>query len=210
VPTSPSKFVTAFQVSEAGVPTTGLQGGVECNPQVTLTERCKIWVYVTVSSNSIPPCLRTTEPTSSRHSTVTATTANSAGAPPRSPAPVSCLDPRRHGSARTCSLHCTRLNCLQLALHAWRDPLRIRSGTVGRDTRSGQGALASRHTDGPLWAALLKTTVMCKAWRRCTTLLGIPLEPLQLQATSASPRTKSLIPIPVPVQYRLSRCCPGV
>ncbi len=35
----------------------------------------------------------------------------------------------------------------------------------GQDTRSGQGALARRHTDGPLWAALLKTTVMCKAWR---------------------------------------------
>jgi hypothetical protein len=29
---------------------------------------------------------------------------------------------------------------------------------LGRDTRSGQGALARRHTDGPLWAALLKTT----------------------------------------------------
>jgi hypothetical protein len=38
----------------------------------------------------------------------------------------------------------------------------------GQDTRSGQGALARRHTDGPLWAALLKTTVMCEAWRRHT------------------------------------------
>jgi hypothetical protein len=39
----------------------------------------------------------------------------------------------------------------------------------GRDTRSGQGALADRrHTDGPLCAALLKTTVMCEAWRRRT------------------------------------------
>jgi hypothetical protein len=28
-----------------------------------------------------------------------------------------------------------------------------------RDTASKQGALARRHTDGPLWAALLKTTV---------------------------------------------------
>jgi hypothetical protein len=35
----------------------------------------------------------------------------------------------------------------------------------GQDTRSGQGALARRHTDGPLRAALLKTTAMCKAWR---------------------------------------------
>jgi hypothetical protein len=29
-----------------------------------------------------------------------------------------------------------------------------------------QGVLARRHTDGPLCAALLKTTVMCEAWRR--------------------------------------------
>ena len=34
-----------------------------------------------------------------------------------------------------------------------------------QETRSGQGALARRHTDGPLRAALLKTTAMCKAWR---------------------------------------------
>jgi hypothetical protein len=65
---------------------------------------------------------------------------------------------------------------LQLALHAW------------------------------LWAALLKTTVMCKAWRRCTTLLRILLELVQPLATLASPRAKYLIPIPVPVQYRLSQC----
>jgi len=46
----------------------------------------------------------------------------------------------------------------------------------GQDTRSGQGALARRHADGPLCATLLKTTVMCKAWRRCTTLLLIERE----------------------------------
>jgi hypothetical protein len=40
-----------------------------------------------VSSNFIPPYLRTTEPTSSRQPTVSATTTNSA-APPRSPAQV--------------------------------------------------------------------------------------------------------------------------
>jgi hypothetical protein len=34
----------------------------------------------------------------------------------------------------------------------------------------------------------------------------ILLELVQLLATSASPRDKYLIPIPVPVQYRLSRC----
>jgi hypothetical protein len=63
---------------------------------------------------------------------------------------------------------------LQLALHAQRDPLRD-------ETRSGQGALARRHTDGPLWAALLKTTVMCEAWRPRTTA---PPDPSRTSATS--------------------------
>ncbi len=48
-----------------------------------------------MSSNSIPAYyLRTTEPTSEscRQPTVSATTANSAGAPPRSPTPVSAED----------------------------------------------------------------------------------------------------------------------
>jgi hypothetical protein len=116
----------------------------------------------------------------------------------RAPFSTDCLDPRRHGSARTCSLHCTLTPAACAARSARSAP--------GRDTQSGQGALARRHTDGPLWEALLKTTVMCKAWRRCTTLLGILLELLQLLSTSASPRDKSLIPIPVPVQYRLSLC----
>ncbi len=42
-----------------------------------------------MSSNSIPPYLGTTEPTSSRQPTVSDNTAISAEAPPRSPAPVS-------------------------------------------------------------------------------------------------------------------------
>jgi hypothetical protein len=57
----------------------------------------------------------------------------------------------------------------------------------GRDTRSGQGALARRHTDGPLCAALLKTTVMCEAWRRRTSAPpGFFLD--FLLASSASPK----------------------
>jgi hypothetical protein len=71
-----------------------------------------------------------------------------------------CLDQGRHGSARTCSLHCTLTPAACAARSARSVP--------GQDTRSGQGALARRHTDGPLWAALLKTTVMCEAWRRRT------------------------------------------
>jgi hypothetical protein len=46
-------------------------------------------IWDSVSSNSIPRYLRTTAPTSSRQPTVPDTTANSAGAPPRFPAPVS-------------------------------------------------------------------------------------------------------------------------
>jgi hypothetical protein len=107
------------------------------------------------------------------------------------------LDPRRHGSARTCRLHSTLTPAACAARSARSAP--------GRDTRSGQGALARRHTDGPLWAALLKTTVMCEAWRPRTIAPWILLELVQLLATSASPSAKSLIPIPVPVQYRLSR-----
>jgi hypothetical protein len=60
----------------------------------------------------------------------------------------------------------------------------------GRDTRSGQGTLARRHTDGQLWAALLKTTVMCETWRPRTIAPQILLELVQLLATSASPRAK--------------------
>jgi hypothetical protein len=60
---------------------------------------------------------------------------------------------------------CAARSCLQLALHAQRTAglLHVARSAPGRDTRSGQGALARRHTDGPLWAALIKTTVMCEA-----------------------------------------------
>jgi hypothetical protein len=81
---------------------------------------------------------------------------------------------------------------LQLDLHALAcrlaAQLKARSAP-GQDSRSGHGALARRHTDGPLWAALLKTTVMCKAWRRCTgsTLLG---------SLSGLPATSATSPLP--------------
>jgi hypothetical protein len=109
-----------------------------------------------------------------------------------------CLVPNgRHGSARTCSLHCTLTPAACAARSARSVP--------GQDTRSGQGALARRHTDGPLWAALLKTTVMCEAWRRRTIA---PPDPCR---TAERPNpilliTGSSIPIPVPGLYRLSRC----
>ena len=52
-----------------------------------MTKRCEIWGYVSQCPQvRFPPYLRTTEPTSSRQPTVPATTATSAGAPPRSPA----------------------------------------------------------------------------------------------------------------------------
>ena len=62
---------------------------------------------------------------------------------------------------------------LQLALRVW------------RDMRSGQGALARRHTDGPLWSPLLKTTATCEVWRRRTIVLWILL---QLLRPFTSPR----------------------
>ena len=72
---------------------------------------------------------------------------------------------RGHQNARACSF-AARL--ARSGLYQWRDGtpagLQTRSA-LGQDTRSWQGALARRHTDGPLRAALLKTTAMCKAWR---------------------------------------------
>jgi hypothetical protein len=74
------------------------------------------------------------------------------------------LSGTRHGSAR---LAACAASDQQLALHAQRTAglLHVARSAPGQDTQSGQGALARRHTDGPLWAALLKTTVMCEAWQ---------------------------------------------
>jgi hypothetical protein len=66
--------------------------------------------------------------------------------------------------------------------------LQMRSAP-GQDTRSGQGALARRHTDGPLWAALLKTTVMCEDLGADARLL------LQILVARASPTADRLNPI---------------
>jgi hypothetical protein len=88
---------------------------------------------------------------------------------------------------------------LQLALHAQRDPLRDEIREVGRglslaDTQTGRyGRLYSRRR------------LCARRGAASRLLLRILVELLQLLATSASPRAKSLIPILVPVQYRLSR-----
>jgi hypothetical protein len=78
VSTSPSRYFTTF--GEACVPTLGLKGGVGCNPRVTFDGKVR-----NMGLRKI--CF-----VSSRQPTVSATTANSAGAPPRSPAPVSTED----------------------------------------------------------------------------------------------------------------------
>jgi hypothetical protein len=118
-----------------------------------------------------------------------------------------CLDPRRRGSARTCSLHCTLTPAACAARSARSAP--------GRDTRSGQGALDRRHTDGPLWAALLKTTVMCEAWRRTIA----PPDPSRTSATSGDfgqswsqvPDTDTGTgPIPPVTVSRVQACSGGV
>ena len=53
---------------------------------------CQIDCVYVCKTNSISSYLQTTEPTPPRRPTVSATTAKSAGAPPRSPAPVSTED----------------------------------------------------------------------------------------------------------------------
>ena len=89
---------------------------------------------------------------------------------------------------------------LQLALHAQRDPLRDEIRKVGRglslaDSQTGRyGRLYSRRR------------LCARRGADARLLLRILLELVLLLATPASPRAKSLIPIPVPVQYRLSRC----
>ncbi len=67
---------------------------------------------------------------------------------------LTCLDPRSHQNAGLQPL---------LHAHAIREAERraLRSVT-GQGTRSGQGALARKHTDGQLRAALLKTTLRCE------------------------------------------------
>jgi len=83
------------------------------------------------------------------------------------------LYPREHGSANTCSSTCT-LSPAGSLQSIRRDPLQDKILEVGRglslaDTQTGRyGRLYSRQT------------VTCKAWRRCTTLLGILPELLLL------------------------------
>jgi hypothetical protein len=127
---------------------------------------------------------------------------------PRRTHTVYCsLKPAQLPFASQESVHDTASTCTQNMHQACRLTAEFKARSApGQDTRSGQGALARRHTDGPLCAALLKTMVMCEAWRRRTIVPRILLEFVQLLATSASPRAKSLILIPVPVQYRLSQC----
>ena len=90
-----------------------------------------------------------------------------------------CLN-QGHQITRTCSF-AARL--VRSGLYQWGDGtpagLQTRSAP-GQDTRSGQGALVRRHTDGPIRAALLKTTVMCEAWRRRTIAPPDPSRTLEL------------------------------
>jgi len=112
---------------------------------------------------------------------------------------VFVLHPRGPGSARTCSSTCT-LSPAGSLHSSRRDPLRDKIREVGRglslaDTQTGRyGRLCSRRR------------LCARRGADARLLLRILLELLASSATSASPRAKSLIPIPVPVQYRLSRC----
>jgi hypothetical protein len=124
----------------------------------------------------------------------------------RKAAVMTCLNPRGGTEAQEPAV-CTARSRLYLELHAHACSLRCTLGAIRSGTRYAKwaGALARRHTDGPLWAALLKTTVMCEAWRRRT------IAPPDPSRTADQPNpilliTGSSIPIPVPGQYRLSLC----
>jgi hypothetical protein len=109
-----------------------------------------------------------------------------------------CLDPRDTEAQEPAV--CTVCSRLHLALHARRDPLRDEIREVGRglslaDTQTGRyGRLYSRRR------------LCARRGADARLLLQILLELVQPLATLASPRVKYLIPIPVPVQYRLTRC----
>ena len=64
-------------------------------------------------------------------------------------------------------------------------------------------ALARRHTDGPLRAALLKTTVRCEG---CRADAPLPCFKSSYCSWVLKLGPWYLVPILVPVQYRLSRC----
>jgi hypothetical protein len=109
---------------------------------------------------------------------------------------TSCLDPWRCGSARTCSSHCT-LTPAACAAHSARS-------APGRDTRSGQGALARRTQTGRYGRLYSRRRLCARRGADARLLLRILLELVQLLATSDSPRAKSLIPINTVRRFTLS------
>jgi hypothetical protein len=119
-----------------------------------------------------------------------------------------CLDPRSHRKRQS--------------LVAWRNPLHrtdrescalSAQSATGQDTRSGQGALARRHTHGPLRAALLKTTVRCEGLvRRRSSFLVLLLQELRLfVGPKTNPDTDTGTgPIPPVTVFRVKAYSGGV
>jgi hypothetical protein len=97
---------------------------------------------------------------------------------------------------------------LQLALHAHACSLRCTLSAIRSGTRYAKwvgGSRSQTHRRAAMGRLYSRRRLCARRGADARLLLGILLE-LVLFATSASPRAKSLIPIPVPVQYRLSRC----
>ena len=114
------------------------------------------------------------------------------------------------GSARACTLARSAPRHGSARARSW--AARSARSAPGQDTRSGQGALARRHTDGPLRAALLKTTVTCEAWRQSLVLLPSCSKSCDL---FASPRTNpdtdtGTGPIPPVTVFRVKAYSGGV
>ena len=130
------------------------------------------------------------------------------------------LDPRSHRNARACSLAArltrsddllqqgTRELCaLTQSVEQGAEQRALNAIRYGQGTRSGQGALARRHTDGPLRAALLKTTLRCEG-------LGARSQPPSFLAcffsNESSIRRRVLITLLPVYWYRSNTACHGV
>ena len=125
------------------------------------------WLYI----------FKDTEPSSLQDSSSVRQQGGLPGPPPRSPPP--CLDPRSHRNARACSFAArltrsddllqqgTRELCaLARSVEQGAEPRALSASRYGtRYAKWAGGSRSQRHTDGPLRAALLKTTAMCKARR---------------------------------------------
>jgi hypothetical protein len=160
------------------------------------------WLYI----------FKDTEPSSLQDSSSVRQQGGLPGPPPRSPPP--CLDPRSHRNARACSFAArltrsddllqqgTRELCaLARSVEQGAEPRALSASRYGtRYAKWAGGSRSQRHTDGPLRAALLKTTLRCEG-----------LEPdRNLQCCSSAPQAASIFARYRYRWYRSNTACHGV